>query len=250
MQILLKSLVLGCSILAASSIVRADDAATRELVEKAIKQLQGDKQLDKVNGAMSKIRGSVQINGAPLNVAGEIQNHGGDRQRIAVTIMIDGQNITFTSILSRDRGWHKINDSTVEMSDEQLNEAKESAYSTQVSWLLPLKDKAFNLSPFGEIDISGRKAIGVNVTRDKHRTVNLFFDKETLRLVRMDTIVQEEGTNKDVTEETTYSDFKAFDGIQHPTKVSIKRNGAAHADFEVDEFKFIETVDDSTFEKP
>ena len=116
--------------------------------------------------------------------------------------------------------------------------------------MLPLKDKAFQLAPFGEIEIAGHKVVGVNVTREGHRSINLFFDKETLRLVRSETVVRDEATSKEVTEESTYSEFKTIDGTVQSTKVSIKRNGVSHAEVEVEEFKPTETIDESVFAKP
>ncbi len=136
------------------------------------------------------------------------------------------------------------------MPAEQLAETKESAYSGWVATLLPLKDKAFRLAPFGETEIAGRKAIGVNVTREGRRPINLFFDKATFHLVRTETRVKDEMTNQEVTEETTFGEYKLIEGAQQPLKITIKRNDKPHADVEVIEFKYAEKLEDSVFAKP
>lgn len=90
----------------------------------------------------------------------------------------------------------------------------------------------------------------MSATHEGHRPVNLFFDKETFRLVRSETRVRDEATAQEVTEESTYSEFKTVEGTQQAMKVSIKRNGKSYADIEVEEFKFSKKLDDSEFAKP
>jgi hypothetical protein len=227
----------------------ADDAASRQLVEKAIEKIGGDK-LSKNKGASSKVKGNVNVNGVPLPITGEITSQGADQQRISVSLEVDGQQITFISVVNGDQGWQKLQDNTVDMTADQLARAKASAYATWVATLVPLKDKAFQLAPFGDIEINGRKATGVNVTRDGRRSVTLFFDKETSRLVRTETVIKDEQTFKDVTEQVNFSDFKDFDGIPHATKIAIKRDGNSHAELEVENFKPSEKLDDASFAKP
>lgn len=167
-----------------------------------------------------------------------------------ISSSIDGQAISLISVVNKDKGWLKINNDTIDMPAEQLKETKESAYSGWVATLLPLKDKAFTLSPFGETEIAGRKAVGVNVTREGHRPINLFFDKETFGLVKSETRVKDETTGQEVTEESTMSEYKTIEGVLQPTKITIKRDGKPHADVEVEEYKPFEKLDDSVFAKP
>ncbi len=237
-------------VLMTSGVAFADDAASRAIVEKAIERLGDADRLAKFHAMTSKLKGTIQLNGARISFTGEINLQGGTQQRISVSLLIDSQAITFASIVNQSGGWQKINDNTIDMSPDQLADAKESAYTAWVTTLLPLRDKAFKLAPFGEVEIDGRKVVGVNVTREGHRSLNLFFDKETYRLVRSDATVRDEMTFKDVSEETTYGDYKAFEGIQHPTKLKIKRDGLSYAELEVEDFKASEKIDDSTFAKP
>ena len=243
-------LVLCGLALSVPSFVVADDAASRAIVEKAIEVHGGEKLLAKFKGATSKIKGTIQINGAPIAFTGEIDSQGVNQQKIFVSFVLDGQSISFASVLNRNQGWIKINNDTIDMPAEQLAETKESAYSGWVATLLPLKDKAFSLAPFGEIEIAGRKAIGVNVTREGRRPINLFFDKEKFHLVRTETRVKDETTNQEVTEESTFGEYKLIEGAQQPLKITIKRNNKPHADVEVTEFKYVEKLEDSVFAKP
>lgn len=236
--------------LALPSFGVADDAASRAIIDKAIESHGGETQLTKFKGATSKLKGTVQINGAAVEFNGEVSSQDANQLRILISFVLDGQSISFASVLNRDQGWLKINNDTIDMPAEQLAETKEQAYSAWVSTLLPLKDKAFTLAPFGEIEIAGRKAVGVNVAREGRRPINLFFDKETSRLVRTESRVRDETTSQELTEEATYSDYKPVEGIQQPMKITIKRDGKPHAEVEVTEFKLAEKLDDSVFARP
>lgn len=231
-------------------VVVADDATSRELVDKAIEKNGGEKLLAKYPGMTSKLKGTIQINGASISFTGDLASQGANQQRISISFVLDGQSISFASVLNRDQGWLKVNNDTVDMPAEQLAESKEQAYSGWVATLLPLKDKAFQLAPFGEVEIAGRKAVGVNVTREGHRPINLFFDKETLRLVRSESRVRDEATSQEVTEESTYSEFKTVEGTQQAMKIIVKRNSKPHAEVEVEEVKPSEKLDDSVFARP
>lgn len=242
-------LLLLTLVLAVPNLAVADEAALREIVEKAIAKT-GEKPLLANKGSTSTIKGTVYLNGAPILVSGSFSSQNGTQQHISIMLTVDGQQIVFTSVLNGDKGWRKIVDNTVDMTADQLTEAKEATYSSWVSTLVPLRDKAFKLAPFGDIEIAGRKAVGVNVTREGHRSINLFFDKESHLLVRTETIIRDEGTSNDMTEESTMTDYKDFKGVQHPTKIVIKRNGMSHVDIEVEDYKLFEKFDDSFFAKP
>ena len=241
---------LMCLTLLAPGVATADDAASREIVAKAIENAGGEKLLAKYKASTSKLKGTLQVNGATVAFTGELSLQGANQYRIQIAFVLDGQSISFISVLNRDQGWLKINNDTIDMPAELLAETKESAYSGWVSTLVPLKDKAFQLTPFGEAEVAGRKATGINVTREGHRPVNLFFDKEKLTLVRTESRVRDETTAQEVTEESTYSEYKTVEGTQQAMKVVVKRNGKPHAEIEVEEVKLSEKLDDSVFAKP
>jgi hypothetical protein len=237
-------------VLAISATAFGDDAASRELINTVIEKNGGEKLLAKVPARASKIKGTMALFGSPIPITGELASQGGDQHRMSISLSVDGQSITFISVLNHDHGWQRLYDQTNEMSDEQMTEAKEAAYAGWLATLLPLRDKAFQLSSAGEIEIDKRPALGVNVTREGRRPFKMFFDKETFRLVRTETTIRDESTSKNMSQETTYSDFKVVEGISHAKKVSIKRDGQPHVDVEVVSFKPSEKLEDSVFAKP
>lgn len=250
MQITRRLFVVASLAMSVPSFGWADDAASRAIVEKAIEVHGGEKAIAKFKASSSKIKGSIYINGAAVSFTGEIDMQAADQLKAFISFVLDGQSISFVSVLNRGQGWLKINNDTVDMPAEVLADTKEAAFTGWVTTLVPLKDKAFTLAPFGEAEIAGRKVIGVNVTREGHRPINLFFDQETSRLVRTESRVRDETSGQEVTEESTYSEYKPVDGVQHPTKITVKRNDKTHADVEVTELKLVEKLDDNVFAKP
>lgn len=250
MRTLLFSVVITSLAILSPRTLQADDAGARAIIEAAIERNGGEKRLAKAKGTSSKIKGSVQVNSIPVPITGDIASHGGTRQRISVALSIDGQAVAFVSVVNQSEGWRKIVDNTVEMTADELIEAKASAYSAHVQTLIPLRDKAFELTSFGEREVGGRKVVGITVTHEGRRPINLFFDKENYRLLRTEMTVRDETTFKEVPEESTMSDFKEFNGIPRATKITVKRNGQLYADLEVEDFKTSETVDETLFAKP
>lgn len=250
MLILQRCVALFCLAAFLPGAAVADDAELRALIEKSIERSGGENQRSKTPAMTSKIKGSIVVTGATLPFTGEMAAQGGNQQRLTLSVTVDGQVYSYIRVLNREQGWQKINDSDLDLSADQLTELKASVYATWVSSLLPLKDTAFQLAPFGEREIGGRKAVGVTVTREGRRSITLFFDKETSRLIRTETMVRDEGTFQDVTEQTTFSNFKEFNGITYATKLSVSRNGAFHAEIDVEDYKPSEKLDETLFAKP
>lgn len=240
--------IAGLLLLAGHSF--ADDDSARQIVDKAIRQLGDNDKVGKHQGLTSKLKGTLHLFGAPLPFRGEMNSQGPRQYRISLSLEVDGQSTEYVSVINGDNGWIKLQDNTSAMSLEQRADARDEAYLTWVSSLVPLRDKAFQLAPMGEIEVDKKKLVGVAVTREGHRAVNLYFDKETFRLTRTETQMKDDVTYKEMTQETTYSEYKPFDGIQHATRISIKRDGQPRADVEVELYKSSEKLDDSVFAKP
>lgn len=235
--------------LAIDRTVTAEDSP-RELIAASIEKNGGEKKLSKYAASTMKWKGTVHIVGSPLTVTGESQAQGMDQYRLNIALSVDGQAINYTSVLNRDRGWERLYEMTNEMPAGKLTETKGVAYTSWIAKLMPLKDPAFKLTSAGESEVGDRKAVGINVIREGQSPVKLLLDKETLRVVRTEATIRDDATSTQVTQETTYSDFKMFDGVPHATKIVIKRDGQPHAELEVQDFKLVEKLEDGAFAKP
>jgi hypothetical protein len=227
-----------------SASVQGDEAKARQIVEKAVKALGGADKISKFPSWTIKEKGTYYGMGQGLPYEGVYSFHLPDR----FAMEIQG---VFKLVVNGKQGWTKMGDTTKEMTAEELDVQKSQLYHGWVSSLLPLREKAYKLSEFGEDTINGRAVVGVNVSHEGRPTVTLLFDKEKNLLLKSTTTVKSaEHGNKEVVEEAIYSEFKEVQGIPSPTKVLINRDGKKFVESEVTDFKPHEKLDDSVFAKP
>ena len=244
--VLALGLVVGVSVSA-----RADDSAdARALVDKAVKAHGGQDKLDKFAGQVVKFKGQFHGMGQAVPMTGEVAVQGATRQKIDVEVEAGGQKFQVAFVLNGDKGWAKIGNETKEMTKDELAEAKEQAYAGWVATLAPLKDKGFTLATVGEIRIDKRPALGVKVTSKGHRDVDLYFDKESGLLVKVETRVKDEGSGQEVTEETFPGEYKDVQGTKQAMKFTVKRDGKLYMEGEATEVTLAEKLDDNVFAKP
>ena len=90
----------------------------------------------------------------------------------------------------------------------------------------------------------------VKVTGPDQKDFKIFFDKESgLPVKSVATVIGFDGTSE-LTQETTYDNYKDFDGIKHATKVDSKRDGEKFITAEVTEFKLLDKVEPDSFSQP
>jgi hypothetical protein len=236
-------------LLAATALARPGDDAARALVDKAVKAHGGAANLAKYSAVTGKLKGTFHGLGAAIPVTGEFAAQGADRNKFSIEGEVDGQKFILVQVLNGDRGWVKTDDGTEELSKEDLAEAKEEAYADWVATLAPLQDKKFRLAPVGEIAIAKRPALGVTVSRKGRRDVNLFFDKETGLLVKIESRVKDDN-GQEVTEETFLSDYKNVQGTKQAMKSTIRRDGNLYLECELTACELAERLDTNVFAKP
>jgi hypothetical protein len=80
--------------------------------------------------------------------------------------------------------------------------------------------------------------------------VNVYFDKETGLLAKMEYQTIDASNGKEINEERIVKEYmKNKDGIMVPKKIVLKQDGKAFAETETVEMKFLESLDDSEFKK-
>jgi hypothetical protein len=245
--------VLAVGLGSAGSLRAGDDKESRELVARAVKALGGQEKLDKYAAVTIKGSGTYYGQGDGLAISGEWSIQFPDKQYVRIEVKVGDATFTRTIVLNGDKGWTKeLNAKTAAMSKKQLDEEREQLYANWVDSLAPLKDKAYKLSPVGEVQVNGKKAVGVRVSREGHRDVSVFFDAETWLPVKSETVVRdlEGGADKEVTQETYYSNYKEIDGVQQAMKIRIDRDGKRFVEAEWSEVRLAERLDDSVFARP
>jgi len=244
--------VLTTTCLAAfSCVARADaDKGTGAVIDKAIKALGGEEKLGSVKGATWKAKGTITIGGDDNKFTSQTTVQGHDRFRSEFEGEIMGNKISGLTILDGDKGWRKFNDMVSEFDKDAVANEKRTVYLQLIpATILPLKGKNFKVESAGEEKIDDKPAVALKVTGPEGKDFKLYFDKETgLPIKLVAKVVGFQGD--EATQETTYGNYKDFDGIKKATKIDIKRSGEKFMSQEVTEFKVLNDVDAKTFAEP
>jgi hypothetical protein len=153
-------------------------------------------------------------------------------------------------VLDRTKGWRKFGDNSTELEGDALANEKRTVYLNVLPiTLVGLKGKGFKYEAGGEEKVGDKPAVILKVTGPDGKDFTLSFDKESGAPVKeVATIIGFQG--QEVTEETTFADYKDFDGIKKATKVEVKRDGQKFQTMDVTEFKVLDKVDAETFTEP
>ena len=121
-------------------------------------------------------------------------------------------------------------------------------YVLWLATLTPLKKDDVTLAPVADIKVNGEPAAGVKATSKGRPDVKLYFDKKTHLLVKVERRVSEAGVAVD--KEDFYSDYKEFDGVQLPTKLTFLVSGRKFSELSSATYKLPKKIDESVFAKP
>ena len=227
-----------------------DDKDPQAILDKAIQALGGEEKLKKAEAISWKSKGTMTFNGNEMDVKTHAISRGLTHYRRESEVESDQGTRKFVMVLGGDKGWFKFGDEPREMPEEALANQKRTVYLDVVPTLLvPLKGKDFKLEAAGETKVDDKPAVGLKVTAPDGKDFTLFFDKETGLPVKL--VARVAGfQGNEFTQETTFKDYKDFDGIKKATRIVSKRDGEDFAKSEVTEFKILEKVDPKAFSEP
>lgn len=238
-------------VLALSPTGRADEAAAKAQIEKGLKAIGGNENLAKVKAATHRMKGTFHGMGMALPYTGEWIMQFPDQMRFTIDSEVNGMKFTLTRVYNRGKGWSKTMDVVAELKPEEIEESKHDLYAMWVMMLRPLlKEPGFTLTQLGEVQVEKRPTVGVKVARKGQRDIKLYFDKDSALLVKSEAVVRDEETGKEVNQEEFFSDYKEIDGIKHPMKALIKRDGKVYVEGETIEVKIEDKIDEARFGKP
>lgn len=232
--------------------VQADEKA-KAVIDKAIQAVGGEAKLAKFNAANMKIRATEKRGGNEVVMDMDLTMQGLDRIRWEVEIERMGMRMTALFVFNGDQAWGKQGDKVEDLPPEVLTEFKKLLSSFRVVQTLgTLKDKAVTSTLLGESKVGERPAVGIRLSRPNDADTDLFFDKETGLLLRLETKMMA-GPGAEGTLEILYADYKEIGGIKHFSKLTLKRTGGERMDemeAELNELKPLEKVDEGLFARP
>jgi hypothetical protein len=227
-------------VLVSTGAVRAQTEAER-LVDRAILAHGGAANLKRLPARQSKTRGRL-IRETPIPFTQEIVAHPPLRIKEITQFQAGDAPAMIVTILDHGTGRMEINGQRRALNESMVNELKESAYVAQLARLVDLNYKDYQLTPLGESSVNGRLVRGLRVTSRGHRDVTLYFDQEFGLLAKVERTVLDVVTQREVFEESVYSDWRSVDGLVTPLRVTVLRDGYKYSEVEVTEIHFLEKV--------
>jgi hypothetical protein len=233
-----------------SNSIRADEKDTNAILDKAIKALGGEEKLGKITAISWKSKGTITFNGEDNEISSQSTLQGLDHYRSEFTGQFGGNEVKGVTVLNGDKGWRKFGENDMELDADAITNEKRTIYITAIPTLLvQLKGKGFKVESAAEEKVGDKPAAGLKVTGPDNKDFTIYFDKESGLPVRL--VAQVIGFGgEEFKQDTTYSDYKDFDGIKKATKYSAKRDGEKFVDLVISEFKVLDKVDAETFSQP
>ncbi len=228
----------------------ADDKDAKPILDKAIKALGGEEKLGKIRAYTWTSKVTITFGDNENELTSVSTSEGLDHYRAEVEGEFGGNPFKAVVVLDGDKGWRKFGDMVMEMDDDAVANEKRTIYlQAAASLVAPLKGDGFKVEPAGEENVGDKPADVLKVTGPDGKDFKLFIDKESgLPVKQVATVAGFMGD--EFTQETTYADYKEFDGVQRATKVESKRDGMPFVVVEIQQFKTLPSVPPSTFAEP
>jgi hypothetical protein len=242
--------VLGAALLlGVSGTARAEDKDAMAVLDKGIKALGGEEKLKKVQAVSWKAKGKMNFMGTEVDVKLTVTAQGTDHIRQEIEAEAMGNKVPLALVLAGDKGWRKFGDNVTELDKNNIAGQKRAILMQAVTiTLVQLKGKDFKVEAAGEEKVGDKPAAKLKVTGPDGKDFLLFLDKDSGLPVKLTSKMNFMG--EEATVETTYGNYKEFDGIKKATKIEGKRNGETFQTLEITEFKVLDKVDPKTFEEP
>ena len=236
-------------LLAGSAWAPAQDDA-KAILEKAVKAHGGVEKLGKVKFQQSKAKGRIEAAGG-LDFTQESTVQPPNKFKEVIHLTVNGMQIDVATVYNGKEGWINANGQTMPLEGDTLEAVKDAIETLGLARLAFFGGKDYEVSGLGESKVNDRPVVGVKVSRKGHKDVNMYFDKETGLLSKLEHRVKDPmAGGQEVSEERIILEYQDVDGMKVGKKVSITRDGKKYMDAEVTDIKFSDKTDDSAFEKP
>jgi hypothetical protein len=231
-------------------LVVADDLDAKAVIDKAVKALGGADKLGAGKALSWKGKGKINFNDNEGDITTKVTMQGIDHMRQEFEGDFGGNQVKGVTVLDGDKGWRKFGGEATKLEDDALNNQKRTVYLAVVPvTVVPLKGEGFKVDSAAEEKVDGKPAVAVKVAGPDGKDFQLYFDKESGLPVKLTATVagRQGGESK---QETTFSNYKEFDGVKRATKIETKRNGKKFIEQEITEFKVLDSVPPKTFAEP
>ena len=228
----------------------ADEKGPQAILDKAIKALGGEEKLSAARAITWKGKGTISFMGGDNEFTTRSTFQGLDHFRGEFEGEFNGNKIKGVTVVAGDKGWRKIGDDKTDLDKDALANEKRRAYLQLIPvTLVPLRDKGFKIEAAGEDKVGGKPTVGIKVTAPDGKEFKLYFAQDSGLPVKL--VAKVVGFMGDeFTQETTYGDYKDFQGIKKATKVESKRDGEKFINEQITDFKVLDKIDPKAFAEP
>jgi hypothetical protein len=239
------------ALLAPAAGARAADDDPKAVIVKAIKAHGGEEALTKYQAGQSSNKGKIDVPGlGEVEFAQQLAYMIPDKLKDEMELTVGGQKIRVVTIANGDKISIEANGTAVDVNDQIKDSLKDARHMLRVGRLVALvKEKGHELSAVGEVKVEGKPAVGVRVSTKGEKDINLYFDKESGLLVKIEHRTIAPGTANEITEERIILEYrKDANGIPLPKKVLLNHDGKKFLEAEVDG-QLLEKLGDDVFKK-
>lgn len=243
------------SLTLATALVFVPSAAAQTdlpaLIDRAVQAYGGEAQLAKMRARHNKCEGTLTVGkGVQVPFTQEVYFQAPSQLKEIMSAEVNGAKQTVVSILNGDKGVMHANGQMHDLSAAMLAELKEGVHFAQVTRFTALKERFFILRALPEGIVNSKPALGIRVSAEGFRDIDLYLDKDTFLLAKTVRTARDFQTNTLMKEELYYSGWKVTDGIMTPMKLTVYRDGKKFMDVDAKEVSFSEKFDDSVFTNP
>ena len=228
----------------------ATEPDAKAVIDKAVKAVGGAAKLDAAKAFSWKAKGKININDNDGDFTSKVTTMGLDHFRQEFEGDFGGNPVKGTIVLDGDKGWRKFGEQKNKLEDDMLANQKQAVYLQLAPLMLkPLEGNGFKIESVTEEKVGDKPAVALKATGPDGKEFQLFFDKESGLPVKLTATVAGFGGGEYV-QETTFANYKDFDGLKRATKIEIKRNGKKFIEQEITEFKVLDKTDPKAFAEP
>jgi hypothetical protein len=222
----------------------------KALLIRAFKAHGGEDAIRKYRASRSICKGKIKLGGiGEVEFVEEVATMLPDKFKESMRLDIGGRTGLLLTLVDGDKVSIEADGMPVPLTDEVRKALKDARYLMKVARLGTLiKDRFYEFTALGETRVQGKQVVGVRISCKGHKNVNLYFDKETALLAKVEHRTIDPTTRKEVTEERIILEYKmGKEGVPYPKKAVIKHDGEIYLEAEVLAFEFLEKLDDDVF---
>jgi hypothetical protein len=238
-------------LLAFGANLRAADDQPKDIIAKAIKAHGGEEFLTKNKAGTARGKGKITIPGVgEVEFTQENAHMLPDKFKESIEMTVAGQKLSVLTLVNGDKVTIEANGKEVDLPDDTKESIKNAGNMLKIGKLVALITDGYELSLIGEDKVEDKPAIGIRVALKGKKDVNVYFDKKTNLLVKLEYRSTDQFTQKEITEQRIIAEYAMNkDGIPVPKKVIIKHDGDTFLEVELLEVQLLEKLDDSEFKK-